>query len=246
MTLSPDQFYSGLIAELYEPLAGSLPDPEPYARFIERYGTPALELGCGSGLPLLDLLERGLEVEGLDASADMLEVCRQKAELRGLSPALHQGLFQSFMLTKRFKSIYVPSASFTLLTNDHDALMALRQIRSHLQTGGALFLPLEVAGIDEMPLNVFKEHRDASGALLRVAVTAASQSDDGRNVELTLRYEKHLPDGSMEQLERVWQRRSWSEQHISELLGQAGFDSWRILPKDAPAPRQVFTVIATV
>src|SRR4051794_24900290 len=69
------QFYTGIVAEIYAPLRSRVPDPEPYARFIAASGEPALELGCGTGDPLLDLRARGLDVEGLDASADMLARC---------------------------------------------------------------------------------------------------------------------------------------------------------------------------
>jgi 2-polyprenyl-3-methyl-5-hydroxy-6-metoxy-1,4-benzoquinol methylase len=141
MSLPADQFSSGLVANLYENLNGELPSSEPNARFLSRYGTPALKLGCGSGLPSLDLLEEGFEVDGLDASRDILEVCQQTASKRGLSPLLHHGLFQSFNLSKQFTSIYVPSASITLLTSDVDALATLKQIHRHLMPSGALFCP---------------------------------------------------------------------------------------------------------
>jgi ubiquinone/menaquinone biosynthesis C-methylase UbiE len=71
--VDPADFYTGIVAELYGPLKSFSQDCEPYAAFIEQAGTPALELGCGDGDPLLQLRQRGLEVEGVDSSADMLE-----------------------------------------------------------------------------------------------------------------------------------------------------------------------------
>jgi SAM-dependent methyltransferase len=46
---------------------------EPYAAFIEAAGQPALELGCGDGEPLLELLRRGYDVDGVDSSQGMLD-----------------------------------------------------------------------------------------------------------------------------------------------------------------------------
>lgn len=59
----PADFYTGVVAELYEPLKSESPDPAEYGQFIEQYGEPALELGCGDGEPLLDLRKRGFDVE---------------------------------------------------------------------------------------------------------------------------------------------------------------------------------------
>ena len=60
-------------------LKSTATEVEPYARFIAGFGEPALELGCGDGEPLLDLRAMGLDVEGLDSSADMLDRCRTAA-----------------------------------------------------------------------------------------------------------------------------------------------------------------------
>jgi ubiquinone/menaquinone biosynthesis C-methylase UbiE len=75
--MDPDrsQFYTGFVAECYDLL---IPDDEAgsyrfFQQAIEAKGEPALELGCGTGRPLLGYLEAGLDVEGLDSSADMLE-----------------------------------------------------------------------------------------------------------------------------------------------------------------------------
>ncbi|MEU8306257.1 class I SAM-dependent methyltransferase [Actinomadura sp. NPDC048955] len=79
-------FYTGIVAELYGPLKSFSQDPEPYAAFIEQSGTPALELGCGDGDPLHELRARGLEVEGVDSSADMLERLRRGHTSKASAP----------------------------------------------------------------------------------------------------------------------------------------------------------------
>lgn len=68
----PARFYTGLVAELYSILRSENPDPTPYRRFIAAFGEPALELGCGDGDPMLALRLDGVDVEGLDSSADIL------------------------------------------------------------------------------------------------------------------------------------------------------------------------------
>ena len=89
---APADFYTGLVADLYRPLRGSAPDPDVWARLCEAIGPPALELGCGDGDPLLDLRARGLQVEGLDASADMLERAQARMPHRSLAEMIGREL----------------------------------------------------------------------------------------------------------------------------------------------------------
>ena len=58
-------FYTGLVAELYEPLRGSVPEPGAYIDLVRRFGEPALELGCGGGDPLVALRLAGLKLRSV-------------------------------------------------------------------------------------------------------------------------------------------------------------------------------------
>ncbi|WP_042700378.1 class I SAM-dependent methyltransferase [Thermococcus sp. PK] len=44
-----------------------------------------LDLACGTGIPTLELAERGYDVIGLDLHEEMLEVAKEKAQQRGLN-----------------------------------------------------------------------------------------------------------------------------------------------------------------
>ncbi|MEO8908508.1 MAG: class I SAM-dependent methyltransferase, partial [Microbacteriaceae bacterium] len=120
----------------------STSDPAPYERFVRRVGGPALELGCGDGDPLLDLVAAGLDVEGLDASSDMLERCRQAADQRGLDVTLHLATMQDMDLGRRYHSIYLAGATFNLLDDDATAGASLRRIAAHLEPDGVALIPL--------------------------------------------------------------------------------------------------------
>lgn len=111
-------FYTGLVVELYEPLAGDLASSEPIKRFVLRYGTPALELACGAGHPMLDLLADKLEVHGIDSSQDMLDLCLRKASDRGLdTPTVACQLMQDLSLKHRYPCCYLAGASFCPIEN---------------------------------------------------------------------------------------------------------------------------------
>lgn len=221
----PAQFYSGLVADLYDSLAAEPPRADQYMPFLDICGTPALELACGSGSPLIELLERGYHVEGLDSSSDMLEICRSRSAERGLAPQLHLGLVQSFRLSRRYRSIFLAGASFTLLTRDEDAAAALTNIYDHLEPGGHALIPIERLNPKEIQqsLGRSREITDSSGTRLRVTMTSLDVHQDGRSASLRLRYERIAVSGERVSVERSWERRWWSQEQFRELVLLAQF-----------------------
>lgn len=222
----PSQFYSGLVAELYDPLAGETSRAEDYAPFLERSGTPALELACGSGRPLIELLEQGYEVDGLDASSDMLDLCRARAAERALGPVLYLAEMQSFEIPRRYRSIFLAGASFTLLTTDRDALAALERIREHLEPGGSALIPLAIEDVDAIrsELGRVRESVDPAGNRLRFATLSVDVEADGRTVAQRLRYERISATGERTIIERTWKKRWWTREQFRELVEAAGFE----------------------
>lgn len=231
---APARFYTGLVAELYEPLVSERARADDYVPFLERSGTPALELACGSGLPLVELVARGFPVHGLDASRDRLDRCRDRAMTRGLDVTLHLGEMQSFSLPHRYRSVFLAGASFTLLTTDEDARAALARIRAHLEPGGSALIPLEIPDLEAVREGVgrFREVKTAAGDRLRVGMVAFEASDDGRTLSHRLRYERIAATGASEVLEREWTRRWWSQEQFRNLLLAAGFGKMTFLGVD--------------
>jgi SAM-dependent methyltransferase len=175
----PASFYTGLVAELYAALRSADPDPEPLARFIDRYGTPALELGCGDGDPLLDLRRRGLDIEGLDSSADMLDRCRARAAEAGVDVTLHHSTMESMHLGRRYRSIVIAGPTFNLLVDDTTASAALERIAAHLDPEGAALIPLFVPPVVDQ-LGRSSETRTPTGDVLRCTPIAVDRNEATR------------------------------------------------------------------
>ncbi len=202
--MDASEFYTGLVADLYAPLKSSAADVAPYAQFIAGFGEPALELGCGDGEPLLDLLEIGLDVEGLDSSADMLDRCRIEAVMRGVDVVLHHASMADFHLGKRFKSIFIAGPTFNLLPDDDVALAGLHRIREHLDDGGGALIPLFIPQPTPVDaLGRFREKAGEQGAQLRFAALSETRDDMARVQTSLLRYER-IVEGETEALERPW------------------------------------------
>ncbi|GAB4153598.1 MAG: hypothetical protein Fur0021_19460 [Candidatus Promineifilaceae bacterium] len=143
----PDSRYmswTGLAAQIWDPGGGGDPqrDNDYIKRVIEQNNGPALDIGCGTGRLLLPFVAAGLDVDGVDSSADMLAICRQKAAARGLKVNLYQTSMHQLALSRQYKTIFIPCGTFCLLINRDDALQALHRIYAHLAPGGELVFNL--------------------------------------------------------------------------------------------------------
>jgi Methyltransferase domain len=231
--IDPSLFYTGLVAELYAPLRSATPDPEPYARFIARWGEPALELGCGDGDPLLELRSRGLDVEGLDSSPDMLARCRRAAAARGIDVVLHEQPMQAMKLGRRYRSIYIAGPTFNLLPDDECAAVALAAIRQHLAAEGAALIPLMIPA--PTPTNALdrpRVHVDDDGTELRVTPVAETRDESTRCQTTTLRYERVATGGTASE-ERPWLLHWHTQDGFRGLAATAGLDVRTMLTPDA-------------
>lgn len=142
-----DYEYRGLLAQTWDLLRGDTstwPDRPFYRKIIELGGGPALDVGCGTGRLLLDYLAAGLDIDGVDNSAEMLALCRDKAMAMGID--VTQRLFDQKMdhltLPRRYATIFVPSSSFQLLTDPLAAGEAMKRFHQHLVTGGVLVMSI--------------------------------------------------------------------------------------------------------
>lgn len=197
-------FYTGLVADLYGPLKAHRFDAAPYSRFVRSRGEPALELGCGDGEPLLDLVAAGLDVDGVDSSADMLERCRDQAARRGLQVSLFAQRMEDLDLPRRYRSIFLAGPTLTLLPDDATAGRALAAIRRHLLPDGRALVPVTVPAVaDPGLIGTTKQVTGEDGAVLRVTWRDVVRDEETRTQVTSLRYEREQ-DGRIEQLDREW------------------------------------------
>jgi SAM-dependent methyltransferase len=145
-----ETWHYGLIARWWAEFNDDFrPHEIPYFRqCIERDGgQPALDVACGTGRLLLPYLRAGLDVDGCDVSADMIELCREKAAREGLSPTLFVQPMHALEAPRRYRTIFVCGAFGLGSTREQD-IAALRRLHDHLEPGGTLLLDNEVPYAD--------------------------------------------------------------------------------------------------
>lgn len=145
-------YYSKLSSEVYDLdkyIGLSFGDVEFYSDRLASCTGNILEPGVGTGRILIPLLEKGLKVDGFDVSEEMLKICRNNCEKRGLKPKLFKGKMESFSLDAEYEAIIIPTGTFLLLHKREDSIKALKNFFSHLSNGGMLivdiFLQTEVS-----------------------------------------------------------------------------------------------------
>lgn len=202
--VDPANFYSGIVVGAYARLKSNSFDADRYRDFVVAHGEPGLEIGCGDGHPLLALCAEGLDVEGVDSSADMLAGCRENALRRGIEVRLHHERVEDLNLGRRYPSIYFAGPTFTLLPDDRTAHRALEAIRRHLADDGMALIPLWVP--DPTPaeeLGVCRSNDDGLGAEVRYTPLSEKTDPVTRTRVTSTRYER-ITVTDHEVAEREW------------------------------------------
>jgi len=228
-----DAILSRLLDRL--PVDASLEEEAVYRTLLDPLTGTILELGCGTGRPLLRWLEAGYEIEGIDASADMLAKLRAHAAVRGLSPTVHHGDIAPLDLGRRFAAIVCPAGTFMLLDDIERAHSALASYLRHLLPGGLLALTLSTPAPDrpdEMTWAVRRTGTDAKGRT--IVVDEAVRADDERRLIVVLdRVEVYDPRGRLVNTElRRHHLRWWRRAEFDEVLRRVGFVDVRSIGGD--------------
>ncbi|TWT13332.1 class I SAM-dependent methyltransferase [Planomicrobium sp. CPCC 101079] len=142
-------YYSSLSSEVYDrdkPVGSSFGDIEYYTERLAACTGRILEPAVGTGRLLVPLLEKGFQVDGFDVSSDMLAICRENCQKRGLAPQLFEAEMESFSLDEEYGAIVIPTGTFLLLHEREKSFQALQNFRRHLADGGKLIVDVFLPG----------------------------------------------------------------------------------------------------
>jgi SAM-dependent methyltransferase len=235
-SLPANEPYSGLVAQAYDcwlPPDADYDDAGTYREAIERGGGPALELGCGNGRLLIRYRIAGLDVEGVDSSADMLTICRAHAEAAGMSVTLHPVDWTSFELPQRYATIYNPAGSFMLIADDRQAVRAASTWLHHLAPGGRLLIAMGIPRADFGAQWEWRVRRSATrtGDGTTFMVHEALTCDVDAQIQHVLnRHEVWDPGGELvTTFVRRHRLRWWTADQLEAILRDGGATRVRVL-----------------
>jgi ubiquinone/menaquinone biosynthesis C-methylase UbiE len=107
-----------------------------YERQIEKYGSPVLELACGSGNYLVTLSQNDVEISGLDISDNMLHAAERRAENQDIETNLINADMRDFDLGQKFALIFIAGNSLQHLNTYEDVRMCFESVKRHLEPDG--------------------------------------------------------------------------------------------------------------
>lgn len=220
--------YVGLMALAWDPLRGDTSDWEDRRWFLDlvrERGEPVLDVACGTGRILLDFLARGIDIDGLEISEDMLAICRAKAAAAGLdlSNRLFGQAMEEMNLPRRYRTIIVPSSSFQLVLDAAAATETLGRFHAHLLAGGTLAMPFYT--YDRAEDETWTEEADLPDGA-RVRRTSRAWVDPDTRLEHTDDRYELLRDGVVTETQhqvRSPATRGYAPAEVQSLLDKNGF-----------------------
>lgn len=204
---TPGTWHHGLVADYWATVNLDAPEVERYRRHLR---SPVLDAGCGTGRLLVPLRELGFDVDGCDASADMVDRCR----LRAPDATLWVSTLHDLDPPRRYASIVVCGVLGLGSTRAQD-LEALRRLRDALAPGGTLVLDNEEGRV---AMKV-RDWNPPSGDSIALSSRVDAVDEADRCMYMTIRAETR--DGRRE--EHTLTMRRWTRDEIVAALHDAGF-----------------------
>ncbi|MFX0168732.1 MAG: class I SAM-dependent methyltransferase [Candidatus Hodarchaeota archaeon] len=196
-------------AQFYDLFAHGKEEEQAFYRLLAKEaGSPALELGVGTGIFAFALAEDGITVVGLEQSREMLQEARKK--LQRAPPEIARRLLfiagdmSAFQLDQQFRIVYIPSGSFQYLTTREQQLGCLRSVKAHLHKDGSFVFDVYVGESDHT--GIWRRLETISlpegGAVTRSISTRLEETDN--LIDTVIRFDVHDEAGRITETFYDW------------------------------------------
>jgi SAM-dependent methyltransferase len=233
-------------AHLYDTYISNFEDDLPFWRsMVETFGSPVLELGCGTGRVILELAKSGYKIEGVDCDPAMLDLARSKLFPKYRETVrLHIGDIRNFSLPNRFPLIIIPCNTMAYF-NDGECELILRCSKEHLDRGGHLVmeLPSLESGSTSNAFDILEDETEILSTFISprtdhpVQVSARRTAGPEMDViNITWYYDELLPNGTVRRFDQILRYHIRSAQSMKDLLGREGFTQIEIFSDCDLAP----------
>lgn len=113
-----------------------------YEKQLNKYGSPVLELACGTGNYLVTLSHDNREISGIDISGEMLGGAQRRAENHHVETNLINADMREFELNQKFALIFIAGNSFQHLNTKNDVEACFASVKKHLAPNGKFIVEI--------------------------------------------------------------------------------------------------------
>ena len=221
--------YGEKIAGVYDEWASDLGRDGAVELLTELAGAgPVLELGIGTGTLAVALVERGLEVQGVEAAPAMVERLRAKPYGRDIGVTV--GDFAKELPPGPFSLVYAVGDALMQLESQQEQVACFARVAERLTAGGAFLVEAATgwatqersrvvamrAELDSVLLFVSREDREAQ----TIEAAHVLLSESGTKVyPLRIRYASPAELDLMARLAGLRLRERWADWRRSRLTG---------------------------
>ncbi len=229
---------------------------ELYEDILKEHGITEgilLDLGCGTGAMTRRLAEKGFDMIGVDASAEMLDMARDADSARDVDAAedpvraedavsdkkailyLQQDM-RSFELYGTVAAVVSVCDSMNYILEEEDLLQVFKLVNNYLDPGGLFVFDMTTPYQYETVLgeNSFCESRDEAAFLWENFFDKESRINE-YDLTLFVRDEKEQTERYRRFVETHYQR-AWSPDEVKSLLQKSGLELLGIFGKDGRKP----------
>jgi SAM-dependent methyltransferase len=194
---------------------------------IRSCGGRALEVGCGSGRLLVPLRKRGLSVEGVESSGELIHLCENRLKGAGLETKIHGMEIEEVRFDEEFHLLYVPLGSFQMIKGWDESQKALEHFFQALAPGGKLIIPLYLPIPRRFDASdkwvIFKDMKNKTAKTRFVEREKNHHDPLEQLIESNQRFEVWLGMDIVEFKERTLYLRWYSHHEFTQMLISAGF-----------------------
>lgn len=178
-----------------------------------------LDLGCGTGEMTGRMAEEGLDMIGVDISADMLAVARQKAEEKELDILYLEQDMRSFELYGTVDGVICLCDSLNYITEEEELLQVFRLVNNYLNPSGLFIFDLNTEYKFQHMLgdNTFAEAGEDAAYIWE-----NTYDEIGKINEYYMNFFLKTPEGRYERTEECHYERAYDLDFIRSLIEKSG------------------------
>lgn len=190
--------YRSAHAEFYHHHVGDRGDVDFYTELATRAEGPTLELACGTGRIYLETLRADVDADGIDLSADALDVLRENAAAEDLEPSVWRADMADFSTDRTYALATCPFNAVQHLRSVEEQLSLLESVYDALVPGGAFVFDVFVPSFEVIRENYGEWQRESVDYRGRPhEVATRTQVVDEVSQEFEVETELRDPEGDL-------------------------------------------------